>query len=326
MGCVSRRQVATWAVGSFATSAYCATAKEGGWPQRLIKLVVPFPPGGGADFAARTISLPMAEMLGQPIIIDQRPGAGTSIGSSAVAKAAPDGYTLLQVNRDMAISPSVYADLDYDTMSSFSWVGKAAEGPYVLAVNAALPIRSLRDVVDYAKIHRLTYAGIGIGGLAHLNTEGLKEHLGIDLLHVPYKGAGPAVAATVAGETAMTLVAVTGALPFIESGKLRALLVGSNARSPLLPHVPTAAELTGDPELILPTYYGIAAPAGTSPEILDLLTMALKRAIDDPMVVRKLIANGLLPAFAPPAELRNTMSTDLVNFAARVKKAGISFQ
>ena len=169
------------------------------YPDKPIKLVVPFAAGGGADYIARLLAPKLAEGLGQPLVIDNRPGAGTSIGSDIVAKAPADGYTLLQVNRDMTINPSTYASLPYDTEKSFTWIGRIADGPFVLVANPALPVTTLADLAAAAKARpgKIAWGNPSVGGIAHLSIEALMKRLEIELLQVPYKGAGPALAASI---------------------------------------------------------------------------------------------------------------------------------
>lgn len=329
MSLASRRLLLALAI-ALAALAPAASAKAqtgAAYPNRAIKLVVPFPPGGGADFLGRLLAHKMGEALGQPIIVDNKPGAATSIGSDAVAKAAPDGHTLLLLLRDMSLNPSLMTSLPYDTLKSFAWVGKVAEGPFVLAVNPSVPAQSLAELVALAKAKpgTISYGSLGVGGLAHVSVEAMMRHLGINLLHVPYKGAGPALQATVSGEVGVTVAALTGAVPFIRQGKLRALAVGAEARAPQLPDVPTIKEAGGG-NTILPQYYALAAPAGTPQPIIDRLSMELKRALEAPDIADKLVANGLAPAYSTPEAFGREMTGDVAHFGRLIKEIGIQPQ
>ena len=329
MSLVSRR---TFAMG-LAVSALAPLSEAGAqtataYPEKPIKLVVPFPPGGASDFAARVLAQKMSEGLGQPIIIDSRPGAGTTIANDVVAKAAPDGYTLLQVNRDMTISPSTYATLPYDTLKGFTWIGNAGFGPFVLVANPQIPAKTLAEFAAMAKPKpgSVAYGALAIGGMAHLNIEAMTRHLGIELLQIPYKGAGPALNAVVAGEIPVTLAALTGALPFIREGRLRALAVGSKTRAPTLPDVPTVAEAGGGEDTVLPTYFGLAAPAGTPQPIVDKLGAELARVMALPDVVKKLEDNGLVPAYSGASSFAKLVAADVEHFAKVVKAIGLQPQ
>ena len=329
MALVSRRTFATGftfsALAPFGkASAQTATA----YPEKPIKLVVPFPPGGAADFAARVLAQKMSAGLRQPIIIDTRPGAGTTIANDAVAKAAPDGYTLLQANRDMTISPSTYAALPYDTLKGFAWIGNAGFGPFVLVANPQVPVKTLADLAALAKPKpgSVAYGALAVGGIAHLNVEALMRHLEINLLQVNYKGAGPALNATVAGEIPVTLSALTGALPFIREGRLRAIAVGAPTRAPTLPDVPTVAEAGGGTDSVLPTFFGLAAPAGTPQPVIDKLSAELARVMALPDVVAKFEENGLVPAYSGAESFEKLVVGDIAHFAKLVKAIGLQPQ
>jgi tripartite-type tricarboxylate transporter receptor subunit TctC len=298
------------------------------FPSKAIKVVVPFAAGGGADYIARLLAPKMTEALGQPVIIDNRPGAGTTIANDLVAKSPPDGHTLLQVNRDMAISPSTYASLPYDTLRSFTWIGNAVDSPFILAVNPSVPAKTLLEFAAFAKSKPGTvpYGNLAIGGIAHLSMEALMRHLGIELLQVPYKGAAPALSALLAGEVMIALTSLTAGLPMVREGRLRGLAVSLDKRATQLPEVPTCAEAGGGTNTILPTYFGLAGPAGLSRPIVDKLTAALKHALDSPEVSGKVLESGCIPAFSTPEELATTMTSDVAHFGKLVKAAGIVAQ
>jgi tripartite-type tricarboxylate transporter receptor subunit TctC len=329
MSHVSRRTFAAGLAFSALAPAIQARAQTASaYPVRPIKVVVPFPPGGASDFTARVVAAKMSEGLGQPMIIDTRPGAGTSIANDAVAKSAPDGYTLLQVNRDLCIAPSTYASLPYDTLKAFAWIGKAADGPFVLVANPSLPAQSLAELAALAKAKpgTVSYGNLTIGGLAHMNVEALMRHLDINLQQIPYKGAGPALNAAVSGEVAVTLVATTGALPFVREGRLRALAVGTETRHPLYPDTPTFSEAGGGADTVRPTFFGLAAPEGTPRPIVDKLSAELKRVMTLPDVLDKLVQNGLVPAYITGEALGATVASDIEHFGKLVKAIGIAPQ
>lgn len=298
------------------------------YPAKPIRLIVPFPPGGGSDFLARLLGPKLTEGLKQPIVVDNKSGAAGAIGAEAGANAPADGYTLLMVVRELGVNPSIYKSLPYDTLKSFTWICKAAEGPYVLVANPALGISTLDDLVKLAKAKpgTISYGSLGIGSMGHINVEALKQHLGIDLLHVPYKGAGPAIAATVQGEVNLTLPAFTGALPFIKDGKIRPIVVGTAKRNPQLPDVPTVGEAGGGTDTLLPTHWGFAAPAGTPRPIVDRLNAEFKRALSLPDVREKMESAGLFPVHSTPEELSAIVASDVERFAKLVKSIGITPQ
>ena len=298
---------------------------QSGYPDRTVRIIVPFPPGGGSDFLARLLAQKMSDGLRQTVIVENKPGAAATIGADAVAKAPPDGYTLLMVVRDMGINPSIYKSLPYDTLKSFAWIGMAAVGPYVLVANPSFPAKTLAELVALAKAKpgTIAYGSLGIGSMGHINVEALKQHLDIDILHVPYKGAGPALQATVSGEVALTLAAYTGSLPFIKEGRLRGLAVGAKTRSKQMPEVPTIGEAGGGAETLLPTHWGFAAPAGTPAPIIDKLNAELKRALELPEVVEKIVQAGLEPVHSSPAELAKLVESDVAHFTKMVKSIGI---
>lgn len=328
MSIASRRAVATGLIASpFILTSAARAQGLAAWPEKPIKVVVPFPPGGGADYFARVLGPRMTEGLKQPMIVDNRPGAGTSIANDIVAKSQPDGYTLLQVNRDMMINPSIYTSLPYDTLKGFEWIGKGADGPFVMTVNPSYPAKTLGELIALAKAKPGTVpiGNLGIGGIVHLNVEALQLHHGFKFLHVPYKGAGPALAAAMSGEIAVAMTAVTGALPFIRDGKLRALFVGSKARSPLMPDVPTIAEAGGG-DAVQPTFFGLAAPAGTPRPIINRLSAEMKRAMAEPDLVEKVTQNGLIAAHSTPEEFAAQVAADVAHFAKLVRAVGIEPQ
>ena len=300
-------------------------AQSPAYPDRPIKLIVPYAPGGSADFTARLIAQKMGEGLGQPVVVDNRPGANGIVGADLVAKAPADGYTLLLAPREMGINPSIYLKLPYDTLKDFTWVGLATEGHFVLVANPALPVATVADLVALAKTKpgSIAYGSIGQGSVSHLNMETMKQKLGIDLLHVPYKGAGPALAATVSAEVGVTIAAVPGAIGFIKSGRLKPLAVGSPARLAQLPDVPTIGEAGGGADSFQPTFFGLAAPLGTPAGVVAKLNAELKRTVGVAEVVEKLATSGMSPVGSSPEVMGQTFANDIARFGTLVKAIGI---
>ena len=322
-----RLVLAAACLGGFSSAIAQAPAKgDAPYPNRPIKLVVAFPPGGGADLTARILAQKLSESLGQPMVVENRAGANGVVAAGSVAKSAPDGYTLLLIDRGaLGINPSIYKSLPYDPVKDFSYVGVVTLGPYVLVVNPALPIKNFADFVRYAesKPGTVNYGSMGIGSMVQLNVEAMSARAGIRLTHVPYKGGGAAVAGVVSGEVGMTIIAIPGALGFIRDGRARAIALGSDKRSPLLPDVPTMKEVGGGEDVLLPTYFGIAAPAGTPPAIVAKLSEEINRALRQNDVATRLNNAGLEPAESSPQQMLDLVKGDVVRFSALAKAVGI---
>ena len=296
------------------------------YPIRPIKLILPFPPGGGADLTARSLAQKMGESMGQSIVVENKPGANGALGTEAVAKSAPDGYTLLVTDRgSLAVNPHLYAKLGYDPLRDFAFVGIATDGPYVLVANPSLNVKTVAELTaaSKAKPGTINYASFGIGSMPQMNLEALNRKLGIDLVHVPYKGAGPASQAVVAGEVGVTIASVPAVQGFIKDGRLRALAVGSDKRFAVLPDVPTMKEAGVDGDILVPTFFALLAPAGTPPAIVAKLNAEMKRALADPAIAERLTAAGLVVNGSSPEVMANTVRQDNARFGALVKAIGI---
>ncbi len=296
------------------------------YPSKPIRLIVSFTPGGGADLTARTVAMKMSEALKQPIVVENKPGANGLLGAGAVAQSAPDGYTMLLTDRGaLGINPSLYTKMPYDPTKDFAYVGIVTEAPYVLVSNPRLPVKTLAELVAYAKANpgKLNYGSFGIASMAHLNLEAFKAKLGIDLVHVPYKGAGPAVQAVVAGDSAMTISSPAAVLGFVREGRLRALAIGAPSRSSLLPDVPTLAETGTEGDLLASTYFAFAVPAGTPQPIVDRLRYEMRQAVSAPDVASRLRRAGLEPVGGSGAELLNQVVRDIPRFRKIINDVGI---
>ncbi len=310
----------------FAALWPAAGALAQAYPTKPIRLVVPFSPGGAADLTARTLGQKMSEQLGQPIVVENKPGANGVVGIEFVAKSAPDGYTILLTDRgSLAVNPSLYTKLPYDPLRDFAHVGIVTDGPYVLVANPKLDVKTPQELValSKAKPGTLTYASYGVGSMAQLNLEAFNQQMGTDMLHVPYKGAGPAAQAAVAGDVSVTIAAVPAVQGFIKDGRLRALAVGSDKRFAVLPDVPTMKELGAPDDILVPTYFALLAPAGTPPAIVEKLNAEMKKAIADSAVAERLSGAGLLPEGGTPEAMAASLKQDLPRFAELVKKIGI---
>ena len=308
----------------FACCSFCAA--QDAFPSRPIRLIVSFTPGGGADLTARVVGQKMAEQLGQPVVVENRAGANGSIGAAAVAAAAPDGYTMLLTDRGaLSVNPSLYRKLAYDPVRGFEYVGIVTVAPYVLVCDPRLAAKSLAELAALAKASpgRINYASFGIASMAQLNLEALKAQLRIDLTHIPYKGAGPAVQGVVAGDAGVTIASPAAVLGFVRDGRLRALAISSPKRSPLLPEVPTLAEAGGGEDTMASTYFAFALPAGTPRALAERLHQEMRRALAVPELAERLNAAGLEPSGMPGAELAELVQRDIVRFRKLIQEIGI---
>ena len=296
------------------------------YPSRPVRLIVSFTPGGGADLTARVVGQKMAESLKQPVVVENRPGANGSIGVAAVAAAPADGYTMLLTDRGaLGVNPSLYKKLAYDPTKDFEYVGIVTTASYVLVTDPKLPIKNLNELVKFANTNpgKVNYASFGIASMAHLNIEALKARSGMNLVHVPYKGAGPAVQAVVAGEAGLTIASPAAVLGFVRDGRLRAIALGATQRSALLPDVPTMAEAGGDADVLASTYFAFALPAGTPRAIVERLHMEMKSAVSAPEVSDRLNKAGLEPTGGTPQELAETVRRDIPRFRKIIQDVGI---
>ncbi|MFO1306223.1 MAG: tripartite tricarboxylate transporter substrate binding protein [Burkholderiales bacterium] len=306
--------------------AFAATAFAQPYPNKTIHLVVPFPPGGAADLTTRTIGQKLSESMGQPVVVENKPGANGVLGIDTVAKSPPDGYTILLTDRgSLTVNPWLYQKLPYDTVKDLAPIGIITDGPYVLVANPKLGVSTIKELVELSKAKpgTLTYASFGIGSMAQLNLENFNQKLGTDMLHVPYKGAGPAAQAAVAGEVGVTVATAPAVQGFIKDGRLKALAVGGDKRMAVLPDVPTTAEAGAGADVLIPTYFALLAPAGTPPAIVAKLNAEMKKALADPQVAERLAAAGLVINGGTPEQMAASIKADLPRFQALVKSIGI---
>ena len=308
---------------AFATPA-CAFAQE--WPTRPVTLVVPFPPGGGTDIVARLIANRLSPRLGQPVVIDNRPGAATAIGAAAVARAAPDGHTLLlSGSSTYSILPALKPGLPYDPIDSFSHVAVVAKAPLVLVTGASTQITSVADLLQRARAdaNGLMYATFGSGSGPHLAGAMLAETAQARMTAVPYKGSAPALTALIAGELPIGFDTVAAAAPQVKAGKLRALAVTGDQRAALLPDVPTYAEAK-IPKASLVSWYAVAAPAGTPEPVLARLNRELSAVMAEPEVRKTLEGAGLEPVMLGPEPFRRLIRDEVAAFKSVAQRAQIS--
>jgi tripartite-type tricarboxylate transporter receptor subunit TctC len=304
---------------------YAGLSVAQAWPSKPIRMMVPFPPGGSTDIVARIVAQKLSERLGQPIVIENRGGGGGTIGTAAVAKAAPDGYNLTVASTSThVVAPGVYPKLDYDPVKDFAPVGLMAVSPYLLVVNPALPARSLKELVALAKQQpgKLNYASAGIGSTTHLAMEMLKAATGTFMLHIPYSGNGPAGTAVVGGQVEILFGSLPALLPHAKSGRVRALAVGTPKRSPSLPDIPTVAE-SGYPGFDASLWLAIMAPAGTPQPVIDRLNKELVSLIAAPETREALDKAGAEPLSGTPAELAAMIRDGIPKYARVVRAAGV---
>ena len=295
------------------------------YPNRAVRVVVAAATGG-PDLVARVIAAKLAEQLGQPFVVENQPGANGIVGAQTVAKAAPDGYTVLVYSSGFVINPYVYKSLPYDTEKDFIPVTNlVTNGGLLFSVNSNLPVKSLKEFIDYAKqpgVH-LAYSTPGVGNTWHLATEVFDNVVGIKMTHIPYKGGGPATAAAAAGEVQVVLASPPPLMPHYKSGRVRALAFSGEKRHPSFPEVPTMAEAG------VPAYrhdggwFGMFAPAGTPMEIVEKLAAEVRKAEQDPAVLERIANSGAFPAAATPAEFKKFIQSELKAYGEQAKIANI---
>lgn len=298
------------------------------YPSRPITLIVPFPPGGSTTVMARNVADPMSAALGQPIVVENRGGAGGTIGTRFAAKATPDGYTiLLSYTGTFSIAPSAYANPGYDPRKDFAPIGMIGVAPNLLVVNAATPVHSMRELIAYAKASAspLQYGSPGVGTVNHLAGELLASEIGTKLQHIPYKGNGPALGDLLGGHIPMMFLPIPVALGNVKAGTLRALAVSSAKRSSLLPDLPTMAE-TGVPGFDVALRYGLAAPAGTPRPIIERLNKALNAALASGEVQKRLANEGADALPGTPEAYAIDIDREEKKWGALVRKLGLKVE
>ncbi|MGE4437305.1 MAG: tripartite tricarboxylate transporter substrate binding protein [Achromobacter sp.] len=292
------------------------------YPDKPITLLIPYPPGGSADMLARPLGAALQKKWNQPVVLEYKPGAGGAIASAQLARARPDGYTLLMVLAAHAINPSLYPSLPYDTRRDFAPVSLVATLPMLVAAPPSTPADTIPQLIAYARAHpgKLSFASAGNGNTSHLAAEMFKHQTGTDMLHVPYKGSGPAVVALLGGEVSLMFDSISTSLPQVQAGKLKALAVTGEHRSPLLPDVPTVAETV--PGFVVNGWYGILAPAATPPAILDTLSRAIAAAIDAPDLKAQLNSYGYETVGSTPAAFAGHIDRELDTWKRAVEASG----
>jgi tripartite-type tricarboxylate transporter receptor subunit TctC len=295
------------------------------FPSKPIRIIVPYPPGGGNDVLARMFAPELSKVLGQSVIVENRPGAGGSMGSASVAKSAPDGYTLLIINTvPHTASAGIYPKLGYDPVKDFAGVALVASNPYVIAVNPNLPAKNITEFIALAKSQPGTiyYGSAGTGSVTHLNAELFKTAVKADLIHVPYKGGGPAIADLLGGQVQMTVENVFLMAPYFKAGQLRPIAVTGLKRSSILPDTPTIAE-SGYPNFEIIGQFGFVAPAGTPNDVLLKLNSAFNKITKSPEITAKLNAQGTDPRSVTPEAFQSILQSESIKWLGVIKEANI---
>ena len=300
----------------------CALAHAQTYPSKAVRMIVPFPPGGGTDYTARVVGQKLSELWGQPVVIENRPGASTIIGSDLVAKSAPDGYTLLMGSTNHTINPSLIPKLPYDTIKDFTPVTVAITSSYVLVVHPSLPVKSVKELIALARARKgeINYSSSGSAGPQHVAGELFKLMAGVDMTHVPYKGGGPAVTALVGGHVQVQFSTPVSALPHIKADKLRGLAVTGLKRSDAFPGLPTIAE-AALPGYEAVTWWGILGPARLPREIVAKVQTDTARVVQAPDTREKLAREGVNPAGTTPEQFVAMIDKDIPLMAKIVKAA-----
>jgi len=308
---------------AFALVAGVAHA-QGDWPNHPIRMIVPYPPGGGTDVVARIVNEKLSQELGQPIVIDNKGGAGGSVGTEIASKAAPDGYTILLTLSSHTINPKLFPKLGYDVERDFIPISLAASIPQILVANPSVPATNMQELLAWMKANagKVNYASVGVGSPAHIAGELLKLKSGVQMTHVPYKGGGPAMTDVIAGQVQLAIVSMPAALQFVKAGRVKALAVASAKRSASAPDVPTIAE--GGLDVVVESWYGVLVPAKTPAPIVAKLNAAMVRVLAMPDVKEKLFAQGAEAVSNSPAEFEAIIKDELGKWEYVIREAKIT--
>ena len=302
-----------------------ALAQAAGYPNKAIKLVVPYAPGGSADIAARLVTDEWGKALGGSLFIENKGGAGGNIGVDMVAKAQPDGYTIGLQTVSLAINPALTAKMPYDTLKDLAPIGMVASSQHVLVVNNAVPAKNLKELLALlkAKPGQYSYGSAGPGSTFHMSAELFKAVAGTPIVHIPYRGGGPAMIDTMSGQVAMSFPVLSAAQPHVQAGKLRALGVTGTKRSALMPDVPTIAE-AGLPGYTFETWFIVFAPASTPKPIIDKLNATLNQALGTPALKERMAKDGFDPIPSTPEQARARLEQEMPQWAKLIKERGIT--
>jgi len=310
-----------------ACTALCAgfagMAMAQGYPNKPVKLVVPYPPGGPTDIVARLVAQKLGDQMGQPFVIENKPGAGGNPGAEAVARSAPDGYTLLVATTAHAINPSLFSKLNYQLLKDLSPVTQLTSGPLMIVANPALPAKNVTELIALAKSKSggLNFASSGNGQSTHLSAELFSAMAGVKMSHIPYKGSAPALTDVMGGQTDLMFDTMLSSMPHVKAGKLKALAVTSVQRSPIAPELPTVAE-SGLPGYEAIAWNGLLAPAGTPNEVVARLNAELKKVLEQPEVKQRFEAQGFTASWNTPEAFESFLKAEVDKWAKVVKVSG----
>jgi len=311
---------------TLATAPALAQGKgPGGYPLKPIRFIVPFAPGGTTDLIARMIGNEMSNAVGQQWVVDNRGGAGGTIAADIVARATGDGYTIMLNHQGMAFNKTLYPKLPFDTAKAFTGIALVGVTPNVLVVNNKVPVKSLKDLLTHAKSNKVNYGSGGVGSSAHISVALFARMAGIELLHIPYKGAGPALADTRGGQLDMMIATMPAAASFIRSGQLRALAVSGSKRSPAFPDLPTIAE-AGVPGYAYDTWYAVLGPAPMQPALVTWLNGQINTVANEPEMKARLGNSGLEVDTGTPERLQTLLASEIVRWGKAITEAGIKVQ
>ena len=297
------------------------------YPAKPIRMILPFPPGGPTDITGRAIAQKLSELLGQAVVPENRPGAVCNLGLELGAKAPPDGYTITLAAPPIAISPSLYAKLNYDALKDFAPISLVAAIQNIMVVHNSVPANTLKEFIQLARRYpgKLNFSSSGAGSTNHLASELLKGRYQLDMVHVPYKGAALALIALMGGQVDMGIMAVPPAIPMVQANKVRGLAVLTERRVPAIPNVPTSKE-GGVDNFVVPIWYGILAPAGTPREIVNRLNSELHKALASADLKQRLANSGVEPLVSTPEQFADFIKSEIVRYAKVIKDAGIKIE
>lgn len=311
----------------FVVAALCAASgitQAQNYPVKPVRIIVPFPPGGGSDYIARLIAPPLTKVFGQQFIVDNRGGAGSTLGTEVALKSPADGYTLLLISGSFTTSPSLYKNLKYDALNDMVPVIQTEDGPYVITVHPSLPVKTVKQLVALArsKPGNINYASTGQGGITHLATELFAMRTGIKITHIPYKGTGPAVIDTVSGQTQMMVAAAAASVPHVKSKRLYPLAVSFPKRVSALPDVPTVIE--SGYKYQVNNWHGVVAPRGVPKPIIDRLNAEINKIVKAPDFAARIANEGLEPSGGTPEEFLTLIKREIAEWAEVIKQAKIT--
>ena len=321
-------------IGGFLKGLLClaivlstAVAVAQTYPDKPIRLIVPYPPGGSVDFTGRELGQKLSELWGQQVVLDNRGGAGSTLGHGLGAKATPDGYTLLLgTSAGLVVSPALGTKLSYDSLKDFAPVGLAVYAPFALTLHAAVPANSTKEFIDYAKANpgKINFSSPGTGTPNHLGGELLKALAGINIVHVPYKGGGPALVDLISGQVQMTFSGVPQILPHVKAGRVKIVAIGHPTRIRSLPDTPTVADTL--PGFNNTSWYGLLAPVGTPPAIINRINADMNKVLNNPDFGQRLLLQGVEPVTSTPQGMHDMIANELARWRKVIRDAGISVE